>query len=128
MKQNKPKHIYTLFIFCICSWRIFRTFFPSSSVFSLPAVLPGKNVRKMRAKPKKTAFCLATEYLYEVAGSYCPPPVYSSTWDLGRIRVKFCSLSYNQIHYNTSFKTLILSISTYECFDYRLSVHLKTIY
>ena len=48
--ENETKQTKALFIFCICSWRIFRTFFPSKI---LPAVLPGKNVRKMRAKPKK---------------------------------------------------------------------------
>ena len=47
-KQTKA-YIY-FFLFYICSWRIFRTFFPSKI---LPAILPGKNVRKMRAKRKK---------------------------------------------------------------------------
>ena len=53
MKQNKPKHIHTSLIFCICIWRIFRTlqfqYLVGRSVFSLPAILPGKSVRKMRA-------------------------------------------------------------------------------
>ena len=49
-------NIYTLFITisCICSWHILRTFLPRKI---LPGILPGKNVRKMRAKERKSASC-----------------------------------------------------------------------
>ena len=67
-KQTKA-YICTLFIFCKCSRRIFCTVFPSKI---LPAILPGKNVRKMRAKSKKTSF-LSTSPSYG-GGSYWHQP------------------------------------------------------
>ena len=68
-KQTKA-YICTLFIFCKCSRRIFCTVFPSKI---LPAILPGKNVRKMRAKSKKTSF-LSTSPSYGGGGSYWHQP------------------------------------------------------